>query len=255
MLTAIAAVLTVASVYLSGRKNIWAWPLGLAGAALWVVFGLAIHDIGILVMNVFFVALYIYNFASWKGVTMPSFFGREARIRREMSRLRRNLHDGEEREEAVRRLSEAGFFDKFTFTQTPANMEQADMSSSRLNIVEPSPYVDKQTLEDCKTCGCLLSSERSIPVEVAMYDIGFMIAREGRNLPPYENLVHVLRYDFYCKRDRPSYDRKVYTPQVGGETVIEFFCRVENWAERREQFGALVGPEWRQVTEEGEQYD
>ena len=66
VLTLIAAVFTIASVYLSVRKNICAWPLGLAGAVLWVWFALDIGDTGVLLMNGFFCFLYCFNFWKWK---------------------------------------------------------------------------------------------------------------------------------------------------------------------------------------------
>ena len=245
MLSLIAGFFTIVSVFLAGKRTIWAWPIGFVAAVIWVTFALSINDLGILLTNLFFCALYVYNFITWKGFTMPSVFGKEARVRREMSRLRRNLRESEEREEAVRRLHESGFFDRFAMT-LPASPGGCDIQE-----VEPSPYVEKQTLEECKTCGCLLSSERSTPVAVAVYDIAFQIAREGQNMPPYENLVHDIRYDFFCKRDRPPYDRVVYVPQVNGETVREFFQFTEKYPHRNDG----QRPLYRQVTEEGEQYD
>ncbi len=68
MLTLIAALFTCTSVFLAGKKIIWAWPLGFVGSVIWVIFGLQIGDAGITLMNAFFCALYVYNFYQWRKV-------------------------------------------------------------------------------------------------------------------------------------------------------------------------------------------
>lgn len=66
MLSLIAAAFTMTSVFLAGRKVIWAWPIGFFGSALWVYFGWQLGDVGVTLMNAFFCCLYIWNFQQWR---------------------------------------------------------------------------------------------------------------------------------------------------------------------------------------------
>lgn len=118
-----------------------------------------------------------------------------------------------------------------------------------VNFCKEEPdYLTRRDFEPCKGCGALVFSYPDNAVEVAVYDIALAVAREGRNLPPYDNLVHVVRHDFFCKLHRPAYDRKVYTPQISGETVVEYFRLVHGG-------DGMTPNSYRQVTEDGEQYD
>lgn len=111
----------------------------------------------------------------------------------------------------------------------------------------PLLYID--SFADCKTCGCLLLREQTRPVEVRVYDVAFSIAREHKNLPELEHLIHLVRVDHYCKRDRPAYDEAVFYPSAvdGGSTSVEFFRWVAvPW---------LNGTVRVQVNEDGSNYD
>lgn len=92
----------------------------------------------------------------------------------------------------------------------------------------PPPLVE-QDFSACKVCDCLIWSRHTRPIEVKVYDAAFAIAREHQNLPVLENLIHTVRVDYYCKRDRPAYDEVVIYPSVvdGGTTTVEFFKYVQ----------------------------
>ncbi len=259
MLTLIAAAFTIASVYLSGRKNIWAWPLGLAGAALWVLFALHIGDMGVLLMNGFFVALYIYNFITWKGFTMPTFIGREARIRRLIARTKRDVRRSEETEEAFQRMQP--WFESRRSVMMQAQPAPPEHCGDTFGV-EPDDRLRPSDFIPCEVCGCTLLFRDAFPVEHVASDFHHFLV--GHPAPRHED---VLPFDikFYCKLHRLPYERVVYVYQHGGANTVgteftatvytEFFKRTPNWVAFREALGAGVGPEWRQVTEQGEQYD
>lgn len=130
-----------------------------------------------------------------------------------------------------------------------------------MRTVEPPPYVEKYRLQDCKTCGCLLYEERSIPVEICVNNVDIYVVCEGRDMP-FDSFAHPVRCDFYCKRDRPAYDQMVIhpSPYEGGVTAIEYFKRTMSdaeYANMKEAHGATFRPTrpYRQVTVDGEPYD
>jgi len=260
MLTLVAAAFTVASVFLAGRKNIWAWPLGLAGAALWVMFALDIGDTGVLLMNGFFCFLYVYNFITWKGFTMPTLFGQAARVKREKSRIRRRLRESEEARQASQELFNEGFFAKFAPATTPTNTSECDMSSSRLQV-ERDDSLHPGDFIPCEVCGCSLLFRDAFTVEHVAPDFHRFLT--GHVAPSHWD---VLPFDikFYCKKDALPYHRIRYVYQRGGENTqgdsytatvyVEFYKRVvsihnQGYDDARE----LIS--WEQVTENGEQYD
>lgn len=243
-------------LFMVRRKNVnlGAWPL----ASL--VLGLALLSV-----SFWYVAVPTYVIVG----TAVSLLGCAANLLLVLRQPKPNPRVGSTLERYAERTLRANTFDISTFFKfitrrkgTPLPMgNKVDFAAmSPLREVEPPTWVEKRALEDCKTCGCLLSSERSTPVEVCVFDIGFVIAREGKSLPEYKNLVHPVRYDFYCLRDRPAYDRVVYVPQLGGETVLEYFKRTMSdveFANMKDAHGAVFTPTepFRQVTEAGDQYD
>jgi hypothetical protein len=67
LLTWIAAGLTLASVYLIGRKLAVGHLVGLAGSACWIVTAWG-NDLALVVLNSVFVLLYLKNWKAWRRI-------------------------------------------------------------------------------------------------------------------------------------------------------------------------------------------
>ena len=108
----------------------------------------------------------------------------------------------------------------------------------------------------CETCGCTLLLRDAFPVEHIVFDSQSMYA--GRRAPRHEDVLPT-DIKFYCKRDKKPYERVVVTPSLG-EYNAQFDFYVPN---RRPEYSddnacAYIGDRidgWRQVTEDGEQFD
>lgn len=61
-----ADVGTLACIWLSGRKNIVAWPVGLVAQALWLVFSFKVGDPGLIFLNVAVTVVYGHNWWLWR---------------------------------------------------------------------------------------------------------------------------------------------------------------------------------------------
>lgn len=142
------------------------------------------------------------------------------------------------------------FMKKRTGTLPKTPEEQSDTAQVEpFNFKEPEPWLRRQDFAPCTECGSLVFAVEENTVEIAAYDFSFALGRAFQSLPPYDNLVQIVRLDYFCKADHPPYDRVVYTPQVEGETVVEYY----HWD--KSTVALNMPPVLRQVTEEGEQFD
>lgn len=66
MMTWIACFGTLLCIFLAGKKNILAWPIGIAAQLLWVWFSLHVGDLGLLSLNIVVTGLYACNWYTWR---------------------------------------------------------------------------------------------------------------------------------------------------------------------------------------------
>jgi nicotinamide mononucleotide transporter len=59
--------LTLLSIILSARKNIWCWPVGLLGGVAWTIYALHPFQQALLVSQIVFGILEIYGWWKWSS--------------------------------------------------------------------------------------------------------------------------------------------------------------------------------------------
>lgn len=65
-LSLLASFLTLAAMWLAGRKDRRAWMVGLVGQANWVAFAIATKGYGLILDVPFVTVIYINNLRQWK---------------------------------------------------------------------------------------------------------------------------------------------------------------------------------------------
>lgn len=182
---------------------------------------------------------------------MATFFGREARIRRLMGRIKRDIRRNDEVSEAHERL-QPFFQQRFGATPTPGG---SDMCA-----VEPDDRLRASDFQPCETCGCSLLARDAFPVEIVVHNAERLAV--GHRLPRHEDVLPS-DYKFYCKRDKLPYERVVITPAVDLGHATTGAGRDYYVANRVPQYSddnacGFLGYRvegWRQVTVDGEQFD
>ncbi len=62
----IVSILVLGSVFLAGKKNIWAWPLLIAGQGLFLAYATIAGMAGFYLLNIGMIIAGIRNFILWK---------------------------------------------------------------------------------------------------------------------------------------------------------------------------------------------
>ena len=66
ILSWLASCLTLASVYLIGKRRAYGHLVGLAGSLCWILYGKSNNDLALMTLNVVFVWLYLKNWLAWR---------------------------------------------------------------------------------------------------------------------------------------------------------------------------------------------
>lgn len=62
----IAAAVSIAGLWISGLNPRWGWAFGIATQAVWVTYGLATDQPGLLLLSAAFVGIYTRNLWRWR---------------------------------------------------------------------------------------------------------------------------------------------------------------------------------------------
>lgn len=65
----IAAGVSIAGLYISGYSPRWGWIYGIASQAVWVAYGLATDQHGMIALSAAFLLIYGRNLWRWRGTT------------------------------------------------------------------------------------------------------------------------------------------------------------------------------------------
>lgn len=71
-MTWILSVVSLLTVYLTGKKKIIGWQVGLIGQALWISWEFYIKAWGLMPMTVIMTILYVKNLKEWKKEKLES---------------------------------------------------------------------------------------------------------------------------------------------------------------------------------------
>lgn len=63
----IAAAVSIAGLWIGGQNPRWGWVYGIAAQVVWVTYGLATSQPGMIALSAAFVALYTRNLVRWRG--------------------------------------------------------------------------------------------------------------------------------------------------------------------------------------------
>jgi hypothetical protein len=134
-----------------------------------------------------------------------------------------------------------------------------------LDFSSRSPYafMTRDDFRLCAECSCLVFNLPENAVKIVAYDVFAKLARpDAPEETDFEKMLLPMRDDFYCREDKPAYDREVIV--LGAGPVCSdrlFYKRMMTDAEHARLWrisgnvAAGQNPIWMQVRENGEAYD
>jgi nicotinamide mononucleotide transporter len=69
MLSWIAVTLLICALYLTGRKNIWHWPINILGSFFLIVHFVTVADWPFVVLNIVFIVVSIQGWIKWREIS------------------------------------------------------------------------------------------------------------------------------------------------------------------------------------------
>ncbi len=65
MIAWVAMLITLLAVFLTTKKSIWCWPVGIANNVLWIVYAITTFQLPLVVLNAILLSLNVYGWRQW----------------------------------------------------------------------------------------------------------------------------------------------------------------------------------------------